>query len=1042
MPVRLKGLLVMLCVFTVVGHQVFGRPIRENGRAEPVKIFLAGDSTVCDFVTDGAYQVKRAGWGRYLQSWFIPGTAAVFNYAMSGRSSKSFTTEAAYRRVLNEIGAGDYLFIQFGHNDEKIEDSARGTDVSGSKETEGSFKWYLYEKYVVPARQKGAEAVLVTPVSRREESGGVSDSHKNYDDAVRELAEEAGVPLIDLTQKTAELYERILSEGGAEGTAALFAVRKDDVPDNTHFNGEGAQAVCALLIAGIKELKLPLVNLITNNETAAAARGNAENSPGTSLIAFNAAIPMGALGSAYRISGFGQASKEAWLLYPRRIDLLTDTVKVEAKMHFKTLEGHNGIGFVSVDGMGRKGYMMISGQNAKNVGTTGGAGGQSLNAASGFFVWETGKDYIFKSEIAGGIINHYVYDVDGTLLASKTDTEVNRGHSNTDIVYAAAGGTDTGEAVWSDIKIVYNNAEYIIDSISQQKDLPVFSVTPKMIRLRRGDTAELDYIAAAAGGKPASLVAVSDAPDILKIEKKGREKITVKGIASGTTTLRFANAAEPSLKAEVTVTVLDFPRTADYGHPALYPAAGTADAYPDGEFCITFENTPELLKGGTIWIYDGQNGRPVDTIAFENERQKVLGAADNDIFVGDQLVRIQGNSVYFTPHFDALEYGRRYYIAIPGDSIKAELNGRSFDGLPDRKNAAFWTFNTRPVPVPEESKPITVNGNGGADFRTVYGAMKALALKSGSWTINVAPGVYNELVHYDGQADIALVGQGTAPFGGDVIIQYTNCNQMNGGTNTRPGFYFSGANLTLKNLTLKNTSRRGISYTGGAVPSDTQAEALNFANGGGKTLAAINCSFLSFQDTLQTTGRNWFYRCYVEGDTDFIWGTADVCLLEDCDIVCLNDPNREAKETYLMVSRTGQARSETVPKGYVIFNSRVKVADGMTLYFGRNAGGSGFYDQCAVVNTQITLEGKARMGSAIWRTSPYIFIPGAAEHVGWKIFGCTLNGLPLGSDARLPNTAVLNPQLAESEYGSRELILNRVYHKDGAYQNVPSAWNP
>jgi lysophospholipase L1-like esterase len=1039
MTVRFIRLFAALCVFISVGPLAFGRPASEEGGAEPVKIFLVGDSTVCEFAVDSGYHVKRAGWGRYLQPWFVSGKVAVFNYAMSGRSSKSFTTEVAYRRVWNEIGAGDYLFIQFGHNDEKTEDTERGTDASQPREKEGSFKWYLYEKYLVPARQKGVYPVLITPVSRRDEGGGAVDSHKNYDDAVRELAEETGVPLIDLTQKTAELYERIFGEEGAEGTAALFAVQNDGILDNTHFNGRGAREVCSLLIEGIKELKLPLANLIA--ETSEKTAGTSSD---TSLVAFYAAIPTGRLEPAYLISSFGQAvaSKESWLLYPRRIDLLTDAVRVEAKIHFKTLDGHNGIGFISVDGADRKGYMMISGQNVKNVGTTGGAGGQSLNAASGSFVWEAGRDYIFRSEIAGGIINHYVYDVDRTLLASKTDTEVNRGHSNTDIVYAAVGGTDTDQAIWSEIKIFYNNVEYVIDSLEAQKTLPSFFVSPKMIRLRRGDTAELDYMATAAGGNPASLIAVLDSPDILKIEKKRRGKITVRGISPGTTVLRIANAADLSLKAEVAITVLEFPRTADYGRPAFYPAAGVIDAYRDGEFRITFDNVPVLLKGGTIWIYDEQSGLPVDTIAFENERQKVLGAVDNDIFVGEQLVRIQGGSVFFTPHFDTLEYDHRYYIAIPKGSIRAELNGRPFEGLPDRKNAAPWIFATRPTPALQESKPITVNGEGGADFRTVYGAMRALASKSGLWTINVAPGIYNELVHYDGQADIVIIGQSSTLFGRDVIIQYTNCNQMNGGTNTRPSFYFSSANLTLRNITLKNTAQRGVSYTGGAVPGDTQAEALNFANGRDKTLTAINCSFLSYQDTLQTSGRNWFYRCYIEGDTDFIWGTAGVCLLEECDIVCLNDPKRTTKESYLMVSRTYQDTSETIPKGYVLFNSRIKVEDEMTLFFGRNAGGSGFYDQCAVINTHITLEGKARLDPAIWKASPYIFMPGAMEHVGWKIFGCTLNGLPLNTGVMLPNTAVLNRHLAENEYNDRGTILNRVYHKGGTYQDVPEEWNP
>jgi len=768
---------------------------------------------------------------------------------------------------------------------------------------------------------------------------------------------------------------------------------------------------------------------------------------GSALVAFNAPrAPAGKLKPGYRLSGFGgdgaSLHGEAWLLYPQKIDLLFDTVTIEAKIRFNTLDGHNGIGFISIDGADRKGYMLLTGQNVKNAGTSGGAGGQSMNAVSDSFVWETQKDYIFKSEIAGGIINHYVYSDDMTPLAVKTNTEVNRGHINTDIVYAAVGGTDTDQAVWSGIKITINGVEYAVDSVLEQKILPFFRVEPRAVQLRKGNTARINYRAEASGGKAAGITAVSDSPEILKIEKTEPDAITVRGIASGITKLRLANAADPSLKAEIAVTVLDFPPAIDYGRISSYPESGSSGAYTDGEFRIDFDNPPELLDGGTIRIYSAESGEPVDRIAFVNERQKVLGATDNDIFVGDQLVRVEGASVFFTAHFEKLEYGKSYYIAIPRNSVRAAINGKPFEGFSDNKQNAVWTFTMRAAPRLEPSTPVTVDGawDSSADFRTVYGAMKAVAGKTGAWTINVAPGLYRELIHYDGRADITIAGQGSAPFGRDVVLQYVNCNQMNGGTNTRPSFYFSGANLTLKNLTLKNASERGISYTGGVIPGDTQAEALNFA--GGKTLTAVHCSFISRQDTIQTSGRNWFYRCFIEGDTDFIWGTAEACLVEDCNIVSVNDPKRASKESYLMVSRSGNARSNTVPKGYVLLNSRIKVEDGMTVFFGRNAGGSGFYDQCAVINCQITLEGSARLDPAIWKASPYIFIAGATEHVGWKIYGNTLNGLPLNAESRLANTAIISPALYENEYRSRGAILNRVYHKDGSYRDVPFMWNP
>ncbi len=229
----------------------------------PTKIFLVGDSTVCYYESDPGYKVTRAGWGVYLDSYFDLSKAKVINYALSGRSSKSFTEETNYTdHLLNEIGAGDYLFIQFGHNDEKTEDPKRFTDPTASKETEGSFKWYLYQKYILMAQEKGAHPVLVTPVSRRASDGSVTDSHGVYDDAVRALAAEVSVPYIDLTAKSEALLSTLYKAKGADGTKALFSIKNDDSVDNTHFNNAGAKEMCALVFGGIKELNLPLMQLL------------------------------------------------------------------------------------------------------------------------------------------------------------------------------------------------------------------------------------------------------------------------------------------------------------------------------------------------------------------------------------------------------------------------------------------------------------------------------------------------------------------------------------------------------------------------------------------------------------------------------------------------------------------------------------------------------------------------------------------------------------------------------------------------------------
>ncbi|MDR2095117.1 MAG: hypothetical protein LBP76_06315, partial [Treponema sp.] len=492
---------------------------------------------------------------------------------------------------------------------------------------------------------------------------------------------------------------------------------------------------------------------------------------------------------------------------------------------------------------------------------------------------------------------------------------------------------------------------------------------------------------------------------------------------------------DASLTAAAAVTVTDFPDGDTYGVLNACPAPGSGAAYTDGELMLAFDNAPVLEAGGSICVYDKAAGILVDTILFADEKQTCPGSGNNIINVGPQLARVSGNRVYFIPHFGKLEYDKSYYIAIPRGAITGVLNGRAFEGLSDRNAAPAWSFTTKAAP--SLGKTVSVDGseNSAADFRTVYGALKAIAPNHGDYTINVAPGIYRELVHYSGSANVTINGTGGAEYGRDVVIQYTNRNDLNGGTHTRASFYFSGGNLVLKNLTLKNTAERGERYMTGVTPSsNSQAETVFFANGTGRTFAAYNCSFISHQDTIQTTGRNWLYKCYIEGDTDYIWGTADACLIEDCELVSVNDPKKSAKEAVLLVARTGSTSARTAAKGYVIFNSRVKTEDGMTTYLGRNPGAGAYYDQCAVVNTVFTGEGSGKIGAGIWRGTVYTFLEGAAEHVGWKVYGNTVDGVPQDPGGRLANTSVIAEEVYEQEYNGRNTILNRVYNKSGIYQ--------
>lgn len=227
---------------------------------ENKKIFIVGDSTACVYGSDDNYAVPRAGWGMYLGD-YIKG-AEVVDLAKSGRSSKSLTVEEEYSTLLKEMKEGDFLLIQFGHNDAKKSSEEdlknRYTDPEGDKDTEGSFKYSLYNNYIKAAKDKGAEPILITPIARRsfDENGNVKDTHGLYDDAVRELAEEVNVPCVDATRITTELYQAT----GPDDTAAFHAVYKDVSKgdkghDNTHLNHYGAKLVAGGIAKGLYNIE-------------------------------------------------------------------------------------------------------------------------------------------------------------------------------------------------------------------------------------------------------------------------------------------------------------------------------------------------------------------------------------------------------------------------------------------------------------------------------------------------------------------------------------------------------------------------------------------------------------------------------------------------------------------------------------------------------------------------------------------------------------------------------------------------------------------
>jgi pectin methylesterase-like acyl-CoA thioesterase len=566
----------------------------------------------------------------------------------------------------------------------------------------------------------------------------------------------------------------------------------------------------------------------------------------------------------------------------------------------------------------------------------------------------------------------------------------------------------------------------------------------------KGASQTVTATANAIGGAVSPVTAVSADPTIATATVTNgatNSTITLAGIKGGFTTVTVTNTGDASSATNtktIGVAVAEFATADNYGSiaAAAYPTPGATAAYTDGELALTFDAPPTLTTGGTIRIFKLSDGTEVDSVGFAGETQTYGTTVIN---VGSQLVRVSGNTVFFTPHLGKLAYATGYYVVIPTTSISATMNGVPFNGLSNLNTVATWSFTTRAAPA-LSAAGVTVDGaqTSTADFRTVQGALGALTTGlpgAANVTVNVAAGAYNELLRYTGPGaatpqTINIIGPAANNRGDTCVIQYSNGNMLNGSTQTRASAYFTGANLVLQNVTLKNTGVRS------AV---SQAESLYFASGAGFTLAAFNSSFYSNQDTIQTSGRNWFYNCYVEGNVDFIWGSADAALFENCSLRFVNDIAGGGAANYsLFVARTGATiaagASGTVGKGYVLFNSTVSVDANVTATFGRDAGGGAFYDQAALVNVAFT--GAGTIGAGIWNVSTAPLSLGDSSYVGWKSAGCT--GLNLATAVTDPKTSATIAAQA-TEYDTRDHILNRIVTVTAGvpsgYQAASTVWD-
>jgi lysophospholipase L1-like esterase len=217
-------------------------------------VFLAGNSTVVDQAEE-----PWAAWGQMFPLFFQPGKVAIANYAESGETLKAFKGERRLEKIWSLARPGDYLFIEFTHNDQK----------PGGNYLEPFTTYKQTEKeWIAEARKRGVIPVLVTSMHRRnfDSTGHIINTLKEYPDALRQTAQEEKVALIDLNAMSKTLYEVWGPEASKKAfvhyPANAFPNQTNALQDNTHFNSYGAYELAKCVVEGLKKTDLPLVKLL------------------------------------------------------------------------------------------------------------------------------------------------------------------------------------------------------------------------------------------------------------------------------------------------------------------------------------------------------------------------------------------------------------------------------------------------------------------------------------------------------------------------------------------------------------------------------------------------------------------------------------------------------------------------------------------------------------------------------------------------------------------------------------------------------------
>jgi lysophospholipase L1-like esterase len=220
-----------------------------------ITVYLIGDSTIADKAI-AAY--PETGWGMPF-AFMFDSTVTVANHAKNGRSTRTFISENRWQPIVDNLKEGDYVLMQFGHNDESKEKVDRYTSPEDYKKN--------LVKFIAETRARKANPVLLTPVTRRRfKDGKIQETHAEYSRLVLEVAKEQNTPVIDLDKLSREL----LQEFGEDNSKLLFLHLQpgehpnypDGKEDNTHFNELGARKMAQIVLREIKNLNLELAQRI------------------------------------------------------------------------------------------------------------------------------------------------------------------------------------------------------------------------------------------------------------------------------------------------------------------------------------------------------------------------------------------------------------------------------------------------------------------------------------------------------------------------------------------------------------------------------------------------------------------------------------------------------------------------------------------------------------------------------------------------------------------------------------------------------------